>query len=1530
MREFERQIQKYKQQLPHMWEKVISAGVSLIVAAAMTVSSTFAWAVLSTKPEIKGINTTITANGNLEIALASGDETSGILLPAESQVGDGGKDLVQKNVTWGNLVNLGDPAYGLENLVLRPAALNTNNLLNKPFYGANYGSDGRVEVLVNNFAYAYWNQDQFSADKVKYGVRAVSSVTYGQAPGQDLALAAAVEQAEKDVTSAVSRLKLLAKNDALQDLVSLMGSYVQAQIDEKLGGSEPYISVSPDQIESICFLMNELKSTMELSAQALASIYNIEMLRRTEPSYLAANKFTGTELLTATQKAIQNKLNAKNAADEFVVQPVMLSELWTLRTDYQTVLSDIAVLETYRGRDDVKYRNLDTDGDGKVDDLYPAIETYVNHIADVSSTKINDTAIGSLSMSNISNLTGGGTKPILITKGIMKRMDKFTGAQIKSNDLTVTVKGLGMSSKATGSATTDAAAPFVLPTEQEHALGADTSYKGTNPIAGDTYGMALDFFLRTNISGAQLVLQGSPVYEEREETVSAVIDNETYTLYTVKLSGESFTAFLKEDVYYEYDREYSLAGEALGTTTDITEATVLTEKVKYIVGYNGVNRVWDESESAILDSDSTTQGAGSCYTFYAGSPEDQEKSLQLLKHFSIAFIDQNGTLLGKAHLDVEKKAEQYGKIVVPLVLDVDNDYVINETGDRVYTLMELQANTPTFVTALVYLDGENLSNDQVLAAGEIQGQLNIQFGTTVELDAMDDTALMESKCHVTATMNGETELPFDTATPAQLHKTITVTVDGYEPTRVEAYFLREINSTQGVRQQKMVFTKNAEGKWVASHDFTAPGKYILREVFLDGVAYDLDQDEPITFALEGFTISNLYCADNGRTFMTTARSFDTTVNLTFASDEEGKMPSSVKGAFIHTETGNRTTVYFTRTVGATWSGSASFTTSGEYRMEYLELDGEYTGLAESQFISLNLYLGLTASVYAGDTNFALGEDESRDVAMSLQIKSDSGEVIGNLNNVWLQYSNGSSDVQERGLGAEMRWNADRQMYEGTFHMTAANAGIYNYHYVSINLQGVTNTLNEAVVAPAITAISSNPPRYISKDGFGEVFSMGDSAHFTVRMKNANSATLDAELVNQNGDTYYVRGSIEQGAEQVFTFMIPLVNGSQKGTWTLQRLFMTNVYGGANNILYDGSIENGPDVEIEGKPLYTVADNYYFRWLEWTLDDITAEGEEDREPVLKVLDTLQLSVDAADVTTEYSSSFGKTHKFDSFGMSVKVVGGSSELLADYGLEIDSIRATYKYDTTCVGEAVNNVITNAYGGGYAIAKTQWDSLVKNSVQNPTVEFTKSGESNGAYTLATTNESVWLAGEYKLQSVELNIKAVGASSDTAKKYVISETVMQTLKLTAPVYTIRSAAPTVKITGVSTGNSSNTYTDTSATVYMVGNRVIFYTNYTASSVTINLSGIGTAASAKLMFADTARIYTAASSSSTESNTPKSSYTWTADGTCTRSIGHVYSKTLGDTKTAAGTITASQLELYKNDCTFRFDVSTITISNPS
>ena len=141
--ETQKRIEAYRELLPGLREKVTAVAFLLALSVIMLTSASYAWLTISRAPEVTAVSTNIAANGSLEIALATGD---GKTAPGDSKVGDSsaaeGQSIVNANKTWGNLINLNDPSYGLDKLVLRPAQLNTAALLTSPLYGADYDNDG--------------------------------------------------------------------------------------------------------------------------------------------------------------------------------------------------------------------------------------------------------------------------------------------------------------------------------------------------------------------------------------------------------------------------------------------------------------------------------------------------------------------------------------------------------------------------------------------------------------------------------------------------------------------------------------------------------------------------------------------------------------------------------------------------------------------------------------------------------------------------------------------------------------------------------------------------------------------------------------------------------------------------------------------------------------------------------------------------------------------------------------------------------------------------------------------------------------------------------------------------------------------------------------------------------------------------------------------------------------------------------------------------------------------------------------------
>ena len=117
MNDTKQRIAEYSNRLPWLKERVVAVALLLAISLTMVATTTFAWVVLSRSPAVTGVTTNVATNGNLEIALVAPNGA----LPAESAVGDSyaasGQSIVAANLTWGNMINLTDPSYGLDNLV---------------------------------------------------------------------------------------------------------------------------------------------------------------------------------------------------------------------------------------------------------------------------------------------------------------------------------------------------------------------------------------------------------------------------------------------------------------------------------------------------------------------------------------------------------------------------------------------------------------------------------------------------------------------------------------------------------------------------------------------------------------------------------------------------------------------------------------------------------------------------------------------------------------------------------------------------------------------------------------------------------------------------------------------------------------------------------------------------------------------------------------------------------------------------------------------------------------------------------------------------------------------------------------------------------------------------------------------------------------------------------------------------------------------------------------------------------------------
>lgn len=158
-------------------KRLYAAICMLLVSSLLMSVSSYAWFALSSAPEVSGVTTTVGANGSLEIALNANDLDADTFTVSEtSSVGI--NSLYEKNTLWGNIIDLSDEHYGLQDVELKPTALNYadegKTTLNptSPIAFARYGEDGRI-ILVDSVC-GLTSYNQYSSSFLPashYGVR---------------------------------------------------------------------------------------------------------------------------------------------------------------------------------------------------------------------------------------------------------------------------------------------------------------------------------------------------------------------------------------------------------------------------------------------------------------------------------------------------------------------------------------------------------------------------------------------------------------------------------------------------------------------------------------------------------------------------------------------------------------------------------------------------------------------------------------------------------------------------------------------------------------------------------------------------------------------------------------------------------------------------------------------------------------------------------------------------------------------------------------------------------------------------------------------------------------------------------------------------------------------------------------------------------------------------------------------------------------------------------------------------------------
>jgi len=1701
MRETEKRIQMYQAQLPYMKERVLAALLLFAFAIAMVTMTTFAWNTLSVAPEVSGATTTLTANGNLEIALAGNyeiiyetDEDGNFILdaqgekvikeivalpPAESAAGDSLLGIQNRNQTWGNLINLSDPSYGLDQVILRPTTLNTDSLAKKPFVSAKYGPDGRLEHDKNaDFKYTRYQELAngvwgFGQSDLP-GVKAVSSVKVKRLGvtsnlGADYTEALTqkipdlIAEARGNFRLVVADLDLA--NNSKSPLSGLMGTYLNGYLMNALSKtSKDPIACSMSDIKAFKTILLSLDAeVVELTGQAYMEIFNLYQLdtyvnksQYDEKAYVPAEVYIFQKKgdLTEVDDFCDNALTVLETLKSVRASKGMKEIPAELETTIQTYIelraklkSCIKTLETQIADTE---KETPTANEAKV--FWWEIEDHVNNMVKISSAMISsDSSEGKTLSDWFDQLKNDipsadalikndyAQNKILVKEGIIKDLDKilYTGKEgIYISKVEVIVKEDALLAKfgdgkmfaaiellylkekdpsdptkriirVKASARTDAVEfdekgkplPSLSTAELTRADATlEKEYVTYQYTAQDTYGLAIDFWIRTNVPASSLILEGEvsfveePVFKEVfvngtdqkvkiylasikrttrktgfEPEVEDLTNIAVYQYEGVWYYADSSAAVVRTDTIYDDDGKTEI-----GTIETVLSGDPVEKTNKIATGYSAANRIWDKNDLPLGVDElqySTSQGSGSCYTFYA-DPSELNAILDVLELMRVAFVDGNGNLLASAKLDTQYCFSEYGRHLVPLVLYSGGREHTSEDGKDSYrSIMDLQTNEPTLISALVYLEGTAVENKDVLASSNIKGQFNIQFGTTYDEEALKDQDLMKEKILLSADVTDVS--PDD----KMVIKHVSINVEGgATPQVVQANFIRKISSTQG----SLYFTASSDpekdetrltkegNKWVGDFTFLAPGTYVLRSVTVDGQERMLQNS--YEFTIEGFRIEHLSSElGTNYTFLTADSYVTDSFTLTVAAGGafEGKMPGKITGVFTNEDNVN-VNLNFTKNTDDNWTASAFFNASGTYTLNYLMLDGEYYELA-LPFVR-NVSLGLNSKVWLTNPNDFIADEEYRYDSMNdihtyifsgehhafdmhLEIYDERGieiKQLGGASGITLKYGN---------LPIFLKWNADKDYYTGAA-LTVDIPGSYGFKQIDIPLKSAEEnkvyyqTITSTISAPTVVAATDNPYAYIGatvpKKEFIVLANPNTAPRVELTFTNANTAedSLFGEfyVTPANGDepdSIVLQAKYDSIDSETGRFYFDLPTDTD-ATYQLKAVKFTNVYDEADDEFYqpkDVKLQEMTTLDTfrgvgKANGFLTITFGEYGDLPEGEIPEV----EENALDSIKVIVNIKLG------NVSYQNSFGD--KSTAF-MTQHTIGNVSLTLKDawgYAVNgLDNVVLSVKHDPNTLG--------------YTIGSSDMETQIKEgkmSSQHFTLNLV--GNSEGTYSL-NSDQKIWFTGTYN----------VTLTYDIGTKTGLTFT----SSLIKPI-TVSSALPEVNITAISkTGehgidNGNGPFTDTittpgsgmfpkrtfgtneahttaepefkdskNVTVYIecTHRNVASYSkpgafwvapsadphDYTPSQVTITLSGLGDAAKARLTFATDnsdgiVHIYQTFENGSgwaPDTGGRTDSYEWTSDSALSYYIGKVHgSYSDSDDKAKAGKLTSNTLEI--------------------
>ncbi len=755
--------------------KLMAAICMLMVSSIMMVSTTYAWFTLSTAPEVTGITTSVGANGNLEMALLpTNGDTNGIT----SGVGDSDKDLKDRNLTWGNLVNLAysevgktENYYGLDKIVLYPAALSTPTKENggvddygnplkfttsAPLSIPLYGADGRVSSLSpNTLTSTYDSTAGNFPNNESYGVRAIGTSSGMTARQLDYRNARGQAETMRGAAQSTATTSLANNGTTLTNIV------LKYAIDG----------------DNASFTVEDLKALQTILDSLIGTDGAFGKIDQAYANYLfamAASNATTQEgaedVIYNTAKSFQNEGN-KTANDWLTWWNGIVSQYSITDTGVTGQLTTIgeylSKLNESVGTAQTANSSLQTLIDsGKDSFTWAEINSALSTLIDTNKINLNDMTV-SEAKNNIAKLMGGVELQITTGGGVYADIADHTGDYARSFELGEGASYEGMSlagmpvtidvktkigvaedapegTKGTPYLTTMANAVL--------AMGAPASAAGNMPMT-DYYGYIIDLAFRTNADDSDLLLQveaANRIYEKDTNGVTVETDKHgaestmgngstmTFTTTSLTFTAEQMASLMEaiRIVFFDPDQ---------GTVY----ATAMLDMEDYTLGEDGATITAKMFLYELGNNDTA-------YTKYEKATEEDITAAQqpnaTVKLYKKVTTDTYTEVTADELTDATAESGYYVAAET-----VAAGSVVNRLDDAVIT--EMSAGQAKKVSVLVYLDGAYVTNADVAAdaSTSMSGTMNLQFASSANLVPMNYTPLQYQNNAADATTTEATE-----------------------------------------------------------------------------------------------------------------------------------------------------------------------------------------------------------------------------------------------------------------------------------------------------------------------------------------------------------------------------------------------------------------------------------------------------------------------------------------------------------------------------------------------------------------------------------------------------------------------------------------------------------------------------------------------------------------------------------------------------------------------------------------------------